>query len=489
MLGNSVIIGPKNLRGARRPSLHSILHVAYSSVLKPFGLFSFDMRVLGIETSCDESAVCLIEAEGEFDKNFRFKVLGNALISQASIHAKYGGVFPNLAKREHGRNLVPLLEHVFKQAFPNPYRPTRSIYKGGTRNPIAKEIRKILAREPELYEKLIVFLQKYAKPAIDAIAVTVGPGLEPALWVGINFARALSVAWSASRRIPVVAVNHMEGHIVSALIADTAEIRRMSAENRRTSLLNPIPYTLYPISYPMLALLISGGHTELVLSKEWQKYEIVGATRDDAVGEAYDKVARLLGLPYPGGPRISALAEMSRKNADLTRKDAERIRLPRPMLHDDSFDFSFAGLKTAVRRIVESKGLTKGPTFGNSPRSDLDASDLDAFRMQIAREFEDAVADVLVAKTIRAVEEYGAQTVIVGGGVSANSYIRHRLSEALGYKLHATGYKLLFPPPELATDNALMIALAGYFRAVKSPPAGGFAVPSELRANGNLKLA
>ena len=423
------------------------------------------MKILGIETSCDESAVCLIDAQGDlpaqagFKNDFRFQVLGNALISQIAIHAQYGGVFPNLAKREHSRNLVPLLQQVMEQDSGNQKSEIRN--QNVMQKSKMEEMRDILSREPELYAQLSVFLQNNTRPAINAIAVTVGPGLEPALWVGINFARALSLVWS----IPIVAVNHMEGHIIMSLVDFN------SVHNPNTSFLNEV-LGLKPIRFPMLALLISGGHTELVISKAFHKYEILGATRDDAVGEAFDKVARLLGLPYPGGPSLSALAERARKNADNKypqmnangnpRKSA--FKLPRPMLHDDSLDFSFAGLKTAVLRIVEA----------NSPLTD-------EMQFMIAREFEDAVTDVLVGKTIRACDEYGVQTVVVGGGVSANTHIRLRLAGALA---EAGLPPPLVSPPEFATDNALMIALAGYFRAAKKE----FSNPAELRASGNLRL-
>src|SRR3989344_2909911 len=401
------------------------------------------MKILGIETSCDESAVCLIDAQGDFDNNFQFRVLGNSLISQIAIHAQYGGVFPNLAKREHAKNLVPLLERVFEEV-------GIQRDKQGDISPYTSVLQGVLAREPELYEQIIVFLQKYAKPEIDAIAVTVGPGLEPALWVGINFARAFSLVWN----IPIVAVNHMEGHIIMSLVDFN------SVHNPNTSFLSEV-LGLKTIRFPMLSLLISGGHTELVLSKKFQDYQILGATRDDAVGEAFDKVARLLGLPYPGGAELSRLAEVARKYREASPRG---INLPRPMLHDDSLDFSFAGLKTAVLRIVEA----------NSPLTD-------EMQFMIAREFEDAVTDVLVGKTIRACDEYGVQTVVVGGGVSANTHIRLRLAGALA---EAGLPPPLVSPPEFATDNALMIALAGYFRAAKKE----FSNPAELRASGNLRL-
>ncbi|KKW06279.1 MAG: putative tRNA threonylcarbamoyladenosine biosynthesis protein Gcp, partial [Candidatus Kaiserbacteria bacterium GW2011_GWC2_49_12] len=199
---------------------------------------------------------------------------------------------------------------------------------------------------------------------------------------------------------------------------------------------------------PAVTLLISGGHTELILMKEWMQYEYLGRTRDDAVGEAFDKVARMLGLPYPGGPHISRLAEDARQN-NLPRT----ITLPRPMLKEDTYDFSFSGLKTAVLRFTE----------------------------QQQTQFEDAVTEVLIAKTIRAVEEFGVNTVVVGGGVSANTHIRLRLTEALA----EAGVKLLLCPVEYSTDNAVMIALAGYFHALKKE----FAEPDTLRASGNLLLA
>ncbi len=390
------------------------------------------MKVLGIETSCDETAICLLEAEGDWGAEFSFTLLGNELNSQAALHAEFGGVFPNLAKREHAKNLVPILEQVLEEA------GMLSNCQGDALT-ILPEIQEILAREPELLERLIPFLVQYDKPNIDAIAVTHGPGLEPALWVGINFAKSLSRAWN----IPIISVNHMEGHIVLSMM-DTVDLPRGR---------------LAEFEFPVLALLISGGHTELVLSKSFGHYELVGQTRDDAAGEAFDKVARLLDLPYPGGPEISRLAALARCN-EVT---PHCTKLPRPMIHEKNFDFSFSGLKTAVRRIVEGKTLT------------------DAEKAGVAREFEDAVADVLVAKTMRAVEAYGVNAVVVGGGVSANTHIRERLADALQAP---TGCRLLVPQPSLATDNAIMIALAGYFHALRKD----FADPTHMSARGNLKL-
>ena len=399
------------------------------------------MRILGIETSCDETAVCLIEASGNFGPAFRYKVLGNGLLSQATLHAQYGGVFPNLAKREHAKNLVPLLHKALEEA--GDLRPNTEAASGDALVPL----KAILEREPELFALIVPFLVKFQKPDIDAIAVTAGPGLEPALWDGIKFAKALSAVW----KIPLVAVNHMEGHLVLPIME--------SGPHPDTSRWREVSGLMQKFDFPVICLLISGGHTELVLSKKFGEYEIIGETRDDAAGEAFDKVARLMDLGYPGGPLISALAAEAR--ADDSKGD---FSFTRPMWHDGSFDFSFSGLKTAVRNVVTKRDMTG------------------ELKKQVAREFEECVSDVLMAKTLRAVEEQGARTVVVGGGVSANTYIRERLAEALE-KADAPA-ELMTPPPEPASDNALMIALAGYFHAAK----GEFADPAALVAKGNLRL-
>ncbi len=412
------------------------------------------MKILGIETSCDETAVCLIEAEGDFGPppvgGFKFRVLGNALHSQIATHAPWGGVFPNLAKREHAKNLMPLLEVTLQQA--GELRPADDSMIDHD------ALETLLEREPELFAALKTFLQTHGKPDIDAIAVTYGPGLEPALWVGVNFAKALSLVWD----IPIVPVNHLEGHIAMAAmnLSDDISYASVSRPTERQSFgrvqKTSIAGQLHVFEFPALALLISGGHTELDVMQEWGAFQTVGETRDDAVGEAFDKVARMVGIPYPGGAELSRFASLARRNPG---GEASRISLPRPMIHEDNCDFSFSGLKTAVRRLVAERDLS------------------DEEKMSLAREFEDAAADVLVKKTMRAVEEYGAQTVLVGGGVSANEYIKQRLAASLDVPV-------LAPPPELATDNALMIALAGYFRALHKE----FADAETLRANGNLKL-
>lgn len=393
------------------------------------------MRILGIETSCDETAVSIIEATGKWNVDFEYRILGNALLSQ-TVHSHYGGVFPSLARREHELNLIPLLRKALGEA---------GMLETGSSS--TETIGDILNRENDLRPRALEFLAAHKQPDIDAIAVTHGPGLEPALWVGVNFARALATAWN----LPTVPVNHMEGHLILSALAGHNEKYQVSSDKYQTN---------NNIQFPLLALLISGGHTELVLSPEWMQYELIGQTRDDAVGEAFDKVARMLDLPYPGGPEMDKLAKRARAEGVQSPE-----QLPRPMIDSDDYDFSFSGLKTAVKRLIEAQpALT------------------DEIRMGIAREFEEACADVLVTKTLHALEEHNVESLVVGGGVSANLYIRGRLAESI--KEYGLSTRLLVPPRELATDNALMIVLAGYFRALRKE----FAEPETIRANGNLKL-
>jgi N6-L-threonylcarbamoyladenine synthase len=342
------------------------------------------MKILGIETSCDETAVSIVEAEGDL-KSLNFKVLGSAINSQIKIHEPYGGVVPNLAKREHQKNLPLVLEEALKKADIN--------------------------------------LSK-----IDLITVTVGPGLEPALWTGITFAEELGQKW----HIPVTPANHMEGHIASALLDKNGAL-----------------------DFPVLALLISGGHTELIFLKSWLEKEKIGETKDDALGEAFDKVARMLGLPYPGGPEISRLAEMAREN-DLHLE----IKFPRPMLHSQDFNFSFSGLKTAVLYYLK--------------RQEGEVS------MAVAREFEDAVIETLVSKTQAAIEKYSPKTFVIGGGVIANKALRENF---LKFKEIYPEIEILIPEKNLTTDNATMIAAAGFIEYLRdSKPTG------KLRAQGNLNI-
>ncbi len=371
------------------------------------------MKILSIETSCDETAVSIVEAEGGLVEP-HFRVLGNALFSQVALHKEYGGVVPMLAKREHEKNLPILLKKVLEEA--------------GVSD---------------------------SAPGVDMIAVTSGPGLEPALWVGIEFAIALGKQWS----VPVIPVNHMEGHITSVLMdisGDTNTKEEVGNENKEEK---------NKIQFPALAVLISGGHTEIVSVENWGRYNILGQTRDDAEGEAFDKVARLLGLPYPGGPEISRLAAIARE------ENLPHIAtLPRPMLHSQDLDFSFSGLKTAVLYYIRD-------TFKDQSLTDIDKKD-------IAREFEDAVVDVLMHKTKQALNEVGAETLIVAGGVIANKKLRESFT-ALTYEY--TGLIVKVPTKDMATDNSLMIACAGYVQVTLHPDLL-MHPPEKIIAQGNLKL-
>lgn len=404
------------------------------------------MRILSIETSCDETAIAVLDCVGD-EKTATFTVLGNTLLSQIDIHKEYGGVFPALAKREHAKNLVPILEAALEEA--ELLHEDAQVIPAETRSAISE----LLAREPGLAELFFEFVSECEPPEIDAIAVTAGPGLEPALWVGINFARALALLWQK----PLVAVNHMEGHIVSALAKETLYDPIDTPQISSRSNLE-----ISDVQMPVLALLISGGHTELVNMKEWLRYELVGQTRDDAVGEAFDKVARMLGLPYPGGPEISRLAEAVRTSGELGGP-ASKFTLPRPMLHDNTCDFSFAGLKTAVLYLLKTN-----PEITEHEKR------------HIAHEFENAVADVLWKKTARAIEETGAQTLVIGGGVSANAHIRRVFTENM--KREYSDVALCIPSAALTTDNAIMIAIAGFYRALRKEFA------TDILANGNLSL-
>ncbi len=395
------------------------------------------MRILAIETSCDETAIAIIDVVGDFP-HLSFSVLANNTLTQIELHKQYGGVFPMLAKREHARTLVPLLVKTLESA---------KLYSKTSRHviesPLRPEFQEIFEREPELFAQFIDVLPTVNPPEIDAIAVTQGPGLEPALWVGINFAKALAMIWKK----PVIPVNHMEGHLLAPLVnhlIPTKEAKEMS----NTMTLEG--------TFPAIGLLVSGGHTELVLMRGFGEYEIIGETKDDAVGEAFDKVARILGLPYPGGPQISRLGETG---------TAGQYALPRPMLHSKDYSFSFAGLKTAVLYLVQKIGV-----LSEEQKAD------------IAREFEEASVEVLVTKTLRALEEFGAKSVILGGGVSANKRLRKTLKEKIAESdPEVTLYLPDHEDHELSTDNALMIAIAAYFGHATEKP-------NDLKAKGNWKL-
>ncbi len=390
------------------------------------------MKILSIETSCDETAISILEiSEGEHSP--RFTILGDKVVSQIDIHKEFGGVFPAVAKREHALAILPLFEHALNDA---------ELYIEGiteVSSEMKMTLEKIFSHEQDLCERFIKKMATLQKPHIDAICVTTGPGLEPALWVGINFARALSLVWN----IPIVPVNHMEGHVMS-----------VAAQTHDHT------FELAPIVFPALSLLVSGGHTELVLIPDWMNYEKIGETKDDAVGEAFDKVARILGLPYPGGPEITRLAQVARA------KHIEGFTFPKPMISSGDFDFSYSGLKTSV--------LYKTKEFET-----LDEETV----LKIARGFEDSAIAVLAKKTLDAVEKYGIQTVMVGGGVANNTHLQSELIQKI--KEYDESIVVYFPRKDFSTDNSLMIGVAGYFQFLKNKKGANV---FDIRANGNWSL-
>jgi N6-L-threonylcarbamoyladenine synthase len=309
------------------------------------------LRVLGIETSCDETGVAVYDAERG--------LLGHHLWTQIAMHREYGGVVPELASRDHIRRLTSQIEEVLELSVSN-------------------------------------------RASIDAIAYTAGPGLIGALLVGVGFAQSLAFAWGR----PAVAVHHLEGHLLSVFLEPD------------------------PPEFPFLALLVSGGHTQLVTVSGVGQYRVIGQSLDDAAGEAFDKTAKLLGLPYPGG---AALADLARNGR------AGQVKFPRPMLDRPGLDFSFSGLKTAA--LVALRGRT------------LDAE----ARADVARGFEDAVIDTLAEKCRRALHATHLPRLVIAGGVGANRRLRERLAAIAA----AAGARLYFPRAEFCTDNGAMIALAG----------------------------
>src|SRR3989338_3733508 len=388
------------------------------------------LRILAIETSCDETAIAIIDG-GEDKKHPRFLARSSIVSSQVAIHAQWGGVVPNIAKREHQKNLVPVLLQALQEAgLLKKEKRAQSLAK------LTDDLAHILSREDELLQEFKNFLLSISVPDIDAIAVTQGPGLEPALWVGVNFARALSYVWAK----PLVGINHMEGHVAVALLLKESEKNLRSPSPQATS------YKLQVPSYPTLALLVSGGHTELVLIKKPFQYNVIGETRDDAAGEAFDKVAKILGLSYPGGPEISRLAQ---------KGDAKAFAFPRPMISSPNLDFSFSGLKTSVlysvQKLKEKKLLTA------------------KMKRDIAASFQEAVVDTLVRKTLKAIQITKAESFILGGGVAANTTLRERLEKTISEA--NPKIKIYLPASSLTGDNALMIATAAYAKLLNNKPA------------------
>jgi N6-L-threonylcarbamoyladenine synthase len=328
------------------------------------------MKVLGIESSCDETGVALYDTERG--------LLGHAVHTQVAMHEAYGGVVPELASRDHIRRLIPLLERVLAEA-------------------------------------------ECTRHDIDAIAYTAGPGLAGALLVGASFAEALAMALG----VPALPVHHLEGHLLSPLLADDAP------------------------AFPFIALLVSGGHTQLMRVTRVGDYELLGESLDDAAGEAFDKTAKLLGLGYPGGPALAKLAETG---------TAGRYKLPRPMLNSGDLSFSFSGLKTAVLTAARVGELTA------------------AAKADLAAEFQEAATEVLAAKSVAACRRHRLSALVVAGGVGANRRLRQRLDAAMA----KIGGRVFYPALDLCTDNGAMIAFAGAQRLMQgelpAPATGAFVV-------------
>lgn len=350
------------------------------------------MKILSIETSCDDTSITLMEAK-KLANGASFKILADASDSQIKIHAEYGGVFPAMAKKEHIKNL------------------------------------------PILFKKI----ENKLKNKIDAVTVTYGPGLEPSLWTGIVFAKELAEKY----KIPLIPVNHMEGHIISPFAKDKGNFKVILKKDM----------------FPILSLLVSGGHTEIILMKDFGKYEIIGKTLDDAAGEAYDKVGRMLDLKYPGGPKISMLAEEMRKE-----KRQGKIKLPRPMIYSKNFDFSFSGLKTAVLYMIRDMG-------------DLN----EGMKKEIALEFENSVVETIIYKLVKAQDKYKAKTILIGGGVACNKHLQREIKRIFKKRV-----KVLFPTKKLSGDNSIMIGMVGFLQYIKNNKK----VPkmSSIKATGNLSL-
>jgi len=356
------------------------------------------MIILSIDTSCDDTCIAILKIEKK-----KIKVLSNIVSSQIKVHQKYGGVYPSLAKREHEKNLVPVLKQALK--------------KSGISD----------------------------TSKINAIAVTIGPGLEPCLWVGLNFAKSLSLVWD----VLLIPINHIEGHIFANFINKNPKFQILMAKQ---------------IKFPALALIVSGGHTQLILIKEIGDYKIIGETRDDAAGECFDKTARILGLPYPGGPAIAKQALQWKSQAN---DQSKRIKLPRPMMYSKDYDFSFSGLKTAVlydykKRVKKVKTSRK-------------------YIREMAKEIQQAIIDVLIKKTIKSAKDYKVKTIILGGGVVANKELQRQFKEKI--KKEMPNCFLLIPDSNLCTDNAAMIGMAGYLNKNKA-----LKDPQKIKVNSNLRI-
>lgn len=370
------------------------------------------MKILAIETSCDDTSVAILSCN---EKNNQINLLSNVVSSQIEIHAKWGGVVPNLAAREHLKNIIPVLEEALKKS-------------------------------------------KKKLDDIDLIAVTQGPGLIPALLIGTNAAKSLSYA----KKIPLIGVHHIEGHLYANIIGSNTN----------------------EIIFPLLALTVSGGHTQIILMKEHLNYEIIGQTQDDAAGEAFDKVAKMLGLGYPGGPIISEYAknfetEKQKISDQELLEKLESITFPRPMLGSGDFNFSFSGLKTSVLYFIKQL-----------QEKNLDDRTFALYKMAICKAFQDAAVDVLVKKMSKATAKLSPKTVILAGGVSANSHLQEKLKEEI--ETNFPEIKFLKPKLKFCGDNAAMIGAGAFVRYQKLKELEKLEILKtnwkNLEANSSLKL-
>ncbi|MBI5220646.1 MAG: tRNA (adenosine(37)-N6)-threonylcarbamoyltransferase complex transferase subunit TsaD [Candidatus Liptonbacteria bacterium] len=444
------------------------------------------VRILAIETSCDETGLALLECSGPLTAP-KIKLIKSVVASQVKVHAPYGGVVPTLAKREHVKNLPVLFRKLFPKIqvevagtesrpefkFPNLGHPTTRSCDDPKIIPAFRSSQGTALNSSRV-RKLLDNRNNFP---VDEIAVTSGPGLEPALWMGITFAQDLGRA----ANVPVRGVNHLEGHLFSFLLVSHPTVPPLS--KGRPGGVASTPYPLLATRlFPAVALIVSGGHTILLRLDSMSRWHKLGETRDDAAGEAYDKVARMLDLPYPGGPNLEKLAAGGNPRA---------VEFPRPMLHDKSYDFSFSGLKTSVLYHLRDHPTAHCSSL-LAPRSSLPIKGRpgevrpcnsalgrrqSAAAADVAAAFQQAVIDVLVGKTIRAARETGARSVILSGGVASNKALRR----TLGRETKKIGCQYLVPPWKFNTDNAAMVGAAGYLAKLrrKNYP---------LRANGNLGI-
>ncbi len=425
------------------------------------------MKILGIETSCDETAASLLEISssksqisGKFQvpsirpedlaelgrggfrsRDLKFQILSNVVLSQIEIHKKYGGIVPEVAARQHVQAIIPVIEEALDKNCDT--RPVPSKAEGYAIHDLSRPFgHELSGRGPKA---------EWTKPRDtqpDLIAVTIGPGLITSLQVGVQTAKTLAYVWN----VPLIGINHLEAHLWSFLLNSELGIKPAKGGS-----LPDGGHGAYggnkELGFPAIGLIISGGHTEMVLVKGIDKYQLIGRTRDDAVGEAFDKVAKLLNLGYPGGPIISHYA----KEGDPTKID-----FPRPMIESDDYDFSFSGIKTAVKYYL--KDLVPTGQLSQALIKDICAG------------FQQAVIEVLTYKVIKAAQQFKAKSIILGGGVSANDALIKELGIRNPSLLLRTskelGIDFYYPDKEYTGDNAAMVALAGFFHlpTLKLPP-------------------